>query len=341
MKNINCKAGYLIIGGLLLLSSLSFARTRERTTAEIKGEIMDIGYTNVREFQKTWGLEVDGLIGPETLGKLKKARRHYRREERKRAEQERRASKQRESLEKKRRRKVENKAKRTKEVEPEKREEPSKKVELPRRIISLTKEEKRAIDRFSEENRNLLALSGDEQIILAIKNSSEIYRLEAERSITLRKLYTPSLSAEYGHEIIDRTRMDSLRRGQEEATYWIKYDFMNIFDNTKRARIHKIGEETYKHKIRCDVRELRGKIRFTDQKVKKSRSEYVRLQENYKKLRKQFPQETTEYQQTNIRYSQDSQRLYSALKSVEQELLSYQYALLSLIRGYGRVGYIK
>jgi hypothetical protein len=332
--------GVLVVGGLLILSSLVFAGARERTTAEIKGEIMDIGYANVREFQKTWGLEVDGLIGPETLGKLKKAKRHYKKDERKRAKQERKDSKQREALENKRDKEAERKAKRTKEVEIKKREEPVKKIEAPRKIISLTKEERQEIDRFSKEDKTLLALSEREQIALAIKNNSQVYRLEAERSIALRKLWTPSLSAEYGHEIIDRDRLDSFRRGQEESTYWIKYDFMEIFDNTKRARSYKVERGTFKHKIRCDVRELRGKIRLTEQKVNKCRNDYARVQKNYKELIKQLVN-PPERERIVIQHSQDSQRLYLTLKRVEQELLGYQYTLLALIRGHGRVGYIK
>lgn len=207
-------------------------------------------------------------------------------------------------------------------------------------MISLSKEEKEILDLLSKKDKKLLALSENEQVNLAIKNSSEVYRLGNERSITLRRLWIPSISAEYGHEIIDRNRLGSIRRGQEEATYWIEYDFMDIFDNTKRARAYQVEKGTYKHKIRYDVRELRGKIRLSKQKIKKCRNDYAQLKKDYKELREQIIH-PPDKQHLSIRYSQDSQRLYLTLKNAQQELLGYQYALLALIRGHTRIGYIR
>lgn len=213
-------------------------------------------------------------------------------------------------------------------------------AEPKKEIISLTKEEKESLDLLGQEDKKLLALSEEEQISLAIQNNSELFRLASERSIVLRDLYTPSLSVEYGHEIIDRDRLDTFRRGQEESTYWLKYDFSDIFDKTKRARSFHSQREAFKHKIRCDVRELRGKIRLAEQIVGDCQNALWQIQKDYKELKEQI-KHPPDKQQLSIKHSQDSQRLYSSLKSAEQELLGYQYALVSLIRGYSRVGYIK
>lgn len=206
--------------------------------------------------------------------------------------------------------------------------------------ISLTKEEKETIRLLNEEDQRLLSLSEDEQVALALKNSSVLYGLKTDRDVILKNLWAPSLRAEYGHEITDRDRLDAYRRGQEEATYWIEYDFMRIFDNIKMARSQKIEKETDEHKIRCDVRELRGKIQLTKQKVEKCCSDYICVQENYKELEKHF-KNPPDKERLAIQHTQDTQRLYLTRKDAEQELLGYQYTLLSLLRGYTRIGYIR